>query len=131
MNFEYKRIVFLLIAVFVVVIVGYFVHIKMGIKYTIDGIFYGSIFGLYVSIVESLFNLLVLKRKSEIKYNFKEMSILSALIVVGVIFIHIINPIVFNLENILGFISATAISYLPVRIVFLMYHVKIKTKTRA
>ena len=124
MNFEYKRIIFLLIAVFVVVIVGYFVHIKMGIKYTMEGIIYGSIFGFYVSIIESLFNLLVLKRKSEIKYNLKEISILSAFIVAGVISIRILNPTVFNLENILGFISATAISYLPVRVIFLMYQVK-------
>lgn len=76
---------------------------------------YGSVFGFYVSIIESLFNLLILKRKSKIEYNLKEISILS-------VFIQILNPTVFNSENILGFISATTISYLPLlRVIFLMH----------
>ena len=107
--------------VFIVVIIGYFVHIKMEIKYTMEGILYGSVFGFYVSIIESLFNLLILKRKSKIEYNLKEIFILSVFIVAGGTFIQILNPTVFNSENILGFISATTISYLPLRVIFLMY----------
>ena len=121
MSLKYKRVTFLLIVVSIVVIIGYFVHIKMGIKYTMEGILYGSVFGFYVSIIESLFNLLILKRKSKIEYNLKEISILSVFIVAGSTFIQILNPTVFNSENILGFISATAISYLPLRVIFLMH----------